>query len=465
MTRRMGLLLLLTLVGLAACTKQEPRLPLHSMGTFEIPGNEPFHQTGYDLVPGRYYMFHHRAGTVCVQGQKGCAPPRGSDVPGEECWGLRLQVGDEYVLLRDRLILSVEEPTPLVFYLPEGEEIEWSDAKRPYYEDNTGSWTIEVVTFNEAPEVEWLQGANVTSYSAGGYCGPGMGSLLRRLVTLGANAVLFVVVYETDGVDIYPANFSPRSYCLTKATWQARELGLKVGWNLHVDPPGMGSWRGTLQPPDKDAFFAEYRRFARYYAGLAQDNGVEILVPATEMVSLTQTKEDKDRWLSIFAELHGVFFGTIFYGADRSEFTELGTDFWHNCCDVAGLTPWYTLSEKASPDATELQEAWKPIAENLHKFAQAVQMQLVLVEAPGYRALESCAAEPADYVTRKKEGVLCQSEAYKAFLRTFTPDDKQLISGHFIWEIGVDGEPRTDYSPLDTITESILKQAWKGQRL
>jgi len=464
MRLQLFLLSLLLISGLmTACNKPAPRIPLHTVGTFEVVGNQPYTRTGYDLVPGRYYMFYHRAGTVCVQQDRSCSPPRGKDIPGEEAWGLKLKVGSEYLQIRDRLILSVQETTPLDFYLPEGDELEYSEAKLPYYEDNTGSWTIEVTAFQEAPEVEFWQGANITSYASEGYCGTKPGATMRRLVALGANAVQFVVVYETNSKYVYPVTYSPRAYCIVQATNEAKELGLKVGWNLHVDPPDNG-WRGAIEPEDRDTFFASYREFATYYAALAQEHGVDFLIPATEMVSTMKTKEDRDRWLSIFADLHGTFFGLIFYAADRVEYTELDSSFWHSCCDLVGMTPWYTLTEKPVPQADELEAAWKPIATNMDRFVNAVKMRMVLVEGPGYRSLESCATEPADYLVNKKPSDLCQVESYKAFLRTFTPARRKTIAGYFIWEINLDDEDLSNYSPLDSISENILKLAWKGKR-
>lgn len=464
MQLRLLLLPILLVSGLLfACNKPEPRIPLHTVGTFEVAGNQPYTRTGFDLVPGRYYMFLHRAGTVCFQQDRGCAPPRGKDIPGEEAWGLKLMVGGDYVQIRDRMILSVQENTPLDFYLPEGEEVEYREDKLPYYEDNTGSWTMEVTSFQEAPEVEFWQGANITSYESEGYCGDRAGTALRRLVALGANAVQFVVVYETDTEHIYPVTYSPRAYCIVQATNTAKELGLKVGWNLHVDPPDNG-WRGAIKPKNRETFFASYREFAVYYAGLAEQHDVDYLIPATEMVSTMRTKEDQDRWLSIFADLHGTFFGLIFYAADRVEYTELDSSFWHRCCDLVGVTPWYTLTEKPVPEADELEAAWKPIATNMDRFAHAVKMRLVLVEGPGYRSLESCATEPADYMVDKKPSDLCQVEAYKAFLRTFNQADRRTIAGYFLWEINLDKKDLSNYSPFDSMSESVLKQAWKGKR-
>ena len=449
------------ILAVCSCNAQKPRQSLTSVGTFIIEGSAPYLETGYDLVPGNYYTFRHKGGRVCTQGERRCAPPRGSDIPDEESWGLKLVVGDELVQVRDGLILTVEETTPLTFYVPDGDEVEFAEDKRVFYEDNSGHWDIEVLTFSEAPEADWLQGVSITSYSQLGYCSEEMVPLLKRLTRLGANAVQYVVVYGTDGNKIFPFGYSPRSYCLVKATEAAHKAGLKVSWGLHVDPPD-NAWRGAIEPKDREALFAAYHDFAAFYGQLAQESQVEYFVPATEMVSLMKSKEDRDRWLSIFLHLHTLYFGTIMYGADRVEYADINGEFWRSCCDAIGMTPWYTLTADPHPVEAQLAEAWKTPLANIEKFADAVKLRMYLVEAPGYRAIEGCATDPSEYVSKPLASDLCQAESYKAFLSTFKKEKRQLIAGYFLWEIRAPGEEQSQYSPLDRITESILKNAWKG---
>ena len=461
MTRSLTVICCLVFIALAqGCSKPTPNQPLRSVGMFKVDGTMPFTETGFNLVPGQYYEFRHRAGTVCIQPERRCAPPRGNDLSGEEAWGLYLKVGDDLVHVRDGIILTVQKETPLTFYVPDGEELAWSEEHLPLYADNSGFWDIEVLTFEEAPEPEFIRGISVTSYSPDGYCSTDMVKLLNRIRALGANSVQFVAVMQTDGDRIFPADHSPRTFCLIKATDTALAVGLKVTWNLHVDPPG-DQWRGALKPKDKDKFFAEYRQTALFYAKLAQDHGVHSFVPATEMVSLMENKADRDRWLSIFLELHSVFFGSIFYAADRTEYHYLGSDFWHTCCDEVGITPWYTLTTEMHPTYDELARTWEPIVKQLEQFSEKVKMRIVLTEGPGYRAIEGCNIAPAEYWTKRDGNVLCQTETYKAFLQAFPPARRNVIAGHFVWEVTAPGEETSEYSPLERITEGVLLQEWK----
>ena len=449
--------------SLVSCKEQVKPKPLESVGLFRVRGEEPFTRTGFTLMPGTYYMFLHRGGGVCIQPDRRCGPPRGNDLPGHEAWGLFMEVGDDLVQVRDRLILNVESETPLVFYVPDGDELPFSESNLPLYEDNSGYWDIEVMTFDQAPDPGFMQGVSITSYSVDGYCSPELESMLKQLQSYGADAVQYVAVHKTDSKTIFPALFSPRAYCLVKATDTAHRLDLEVSWNLHVDPAGDG-WRGALQPDDRAAFFAAYAETARFFAGLAEEHGVEYFIPATEMVSLMESEEDRNAWLSLFLDLHATYFGTIVYAADRTEYAYLGEDFWKSCCDAIGITPWYTLTSDPHPTEKQLADAWKPIVTEMEQFADKVKMRILLTEAPGYRAVEGCTLEPAVYLTKRAPSDLCQAEAYRAFLGAFKRDRRHFFGGYFLWEIAAPGETESAYSPLGRITEGVLKHAWKKMR-
>ena len=382
-------------------------------------------------------------------------------MPGEEAWGLYLDLSGTLVHLHDRAVVSVEERTPLVFYVPDGESLEYSDDKLQYYADNQGQWEIAVQSFKEAPNPRWYQGVSLTSYSVDGYCSQEVGPLLEKIKGLGANTVQFVVVYATDGARIFPADHSPREYCLSSATRLAQEAGLQVSWNLHVDPVG-GEWRGAMQPKDKQAFLLSYRTFSRFFAELAQDKEVDLLVPATEMVSMMEREEDRRAWASIFLELHTLFFGDIVYGADRTEYGYLGEAFWDACCDFIGLTAWYALSDQDRPSDSELERAWKPIVKSLKDFSNQMKMRMIIIEGPGYRLVEGCAKDPAEYRLKHKQSEACQAESYRAFLREFSEENRSFLAGHFAWEVTAPGEEESDYSPLGRLAESWLKQAWSS---
>jgi hypothetical protein len=448
-------------IALAGCkdSVMASRAPLEGVASFVIPGNMPVTDTGYDLVPGRYYLLTHDQGAVCLERLKRCGPVEGSDVPGDEAWGLKLLLGKELVSVRGGAVISVDSAAPLTFYVAEGENLQFDPQRTAAYDDNSGSWEVTLTPFDAAPDPEWIQGVSVTSYTNAGYCAPGLTEQLIRIRGLGANAVQFVVVLATDGKAIFPFDYSPDIACLTRATLTASRLGFKVGWNLHVDPTD-GGWRGALAPPDHKAFIEEYGTMARMLASLAQSYKVAYFVPATEMASLTRTQEDRDAWITVFRSLHNVYFGVITYGADKSEIESLDSDFWLNCCDAIGVTTWYTLTVDKAPTFEQLQASWRPIVAALEALANDTRLRIFVPEGPGYRAIAGCASEPADYKISGDASEMCQVTAYQSFLSTFTPSKRSLFWGSFLWEVTVSGEPKSDYSPMDRVTEGVLKNAW-----
>ena len=69
-------------------------------------------------------------------------------------------------------------------------------------------------------------------------------------------------------------------------------LGVVLVLRLHLEhgvPANRHLWHGMVWPEDLDAWFAEYRAYALWGARLAQEEGVELLVLANEMNSMTST--------------------------------------------------------------------------------------------------------------------------------------------------------------------------------
>jgi len=447
-----------------ACGKQieAPSAPLDAPQTFRVPGNAPVFDPGFKLMAGKYYLFHHVGGEVCLEAGRRCAPPSGSDLPGDESWGLHVVVGTDLVQVRDGAVLSVESAAPLKFFVGDGESLSFTEQTGPTYDDNSGEWVIQVTPFDSAPEPEWMHGVSVTSYTRNGYCSPEMPKLLTRLRDMGADAIQLVPVLVTDGTSIFPVEFSPDAACVAKATRAAHRLGFKVAWNLHVDPEKEG-WRGSLDVPDHAAFIQEYADTAALYARLAQDLGVEFFIPATEMVSLTRTDADRNSWLALFERLHSIYFGLLTYGADRTELEELCPEFWLACCDAVGLTAWHTLSVDDAPTVEQLQTSWNPIVSSLEKLSEEVKMRVLIPEGPGYRPIKGCAREPSDYIEKGEPSDICQVVAYQAWLATFTNNKRSHFWGAFLWEVSAPGEPNSDYSPLGRVAETVVKRAWTSQ--
>ncbi|MFH1529764.1 MAG: hypothetical protein ABIK09_03395 [Pseudomonadota bacterium] len=427
--------------------------------SFEIPGNRPYTETELTLSPDTEYRFRHVGGRVCYQGADRCAPPRGSDVPDDEAWALHLKLGKQLVPYQDGMVLSVEEETRLVFYLPEGDTEEYNDDKLPLYADNTGSFRIEVEERPTPQSAGMAPGVAVAPGGADRWCEPGVAEGMKRLAEIGARQVLLPVPHLTDGRTIWPGSRTPRVLCLVRATKAAREHGLTVVWSVEVEPADH-SPVASLDPADRGAFFAAYGEVARVFAELAQAEGVELLSAGSGLTSLTKDQKDRDRWVKLFLDLHTRYFGTLFYTADRVELEQIDAGFWRSCCDRVGVRPDYSLSDATLPSAQQLAAAWEPHLETLEAVFQETGLRLVLVGAPAYPATTRCAFRPMDAIPDRVPDELCQLEAYRAWFDVFAPAAAQFSSDYFLGEIAIVG-PQSPLSPLTHLSEEILVDAWK----
>ncbi len=426
---------------------------------FEVPANQPFTETGFHLTPDTDYRFRHVEGRVCYQGADRCAPPRGSDVPGDEAWALHLKLGDKLIPYRDGMIVSVDEETELVFYLPEGDTEVYDDDKLPLYGDNQGAYRIEVEVHPTPQDATFRAGVVISPESANGWCEPAVDATMKHLAELGTRQVLLPIPHLTDGRTIWPGPRTPRVLCLVRATEAAREQGLSVGWSVEVNPADR-SPRADLDPPDRDAFLAAYAELARVFAGLAQAEGVDLLSAGGGFAALTRSPEDQARWLSLFLDLHTRFFGTLFYTADRTELDQLEPSFWTTCCDRVGVMPDYSLSDATLPTIQQLVAAWKPHIATLRKTFKDTGLRLVLVGSPAYAATTRCAYRPLDAVPGRTPDEICQMEAYKAWFQVFGPESGAFASDHFLSAVSV-SDATLPLSPLSRLAEEILINAWK----
>ena len=461
--RYRGLVIITMCLGVAAaanCSGERSTLgDLPTVHSFDVPANTPYTETGHMLAPGIQYRFHHVGGRVCYQGLDRCAPPRGSDIPDEEAWALHIKLKDELVPFVDGMILSVEEETELVFFLPEGDSEEYDEDELPLYEDNRGSFHIEVERRPAPRTSEFSPGIAIASAGADGWCAPAVTEGMKRLAEIGARQVLLPVPHLTDGRTIWPSTRTPRVLCLVRASEAARDQGLGVAWSLEVDPVDR-SPRSSLDPEDRDAFFAAYEELARVFAGLAQAEGISLFSPAGGFTALTRTPEDRRRWSQLFLELHTRFFGTLFYTADRTEVGQLEAEFWKTCCDRVGIRPDFSLSDATMPPSQELAAAWEPHLEPLEELFRSTALRLVLVGAPMYPATTRCAYRPGDTIPGRVPDELCQVEAYRAWFEAFGPAAARFASDHFLGEISVVGAPSI-FSPLSRLAEEILVDAWQ----
>jgi serralysin len=289
----------------------------------------------------------------------------------------------------------------------------------------------------------------------------------RALATTSANwAGVLVTWYMPDknSTIIEPDLLqTPTDEAVRRAIQELRSQGQKVMLKPHVDVKD-GTWRGTITPADKNAWFQSYRTFILHYAALAQETGVELLCVGTELATLSDARS-ADEWSDVIAGVRGTFGGLLTYAANATspadEFTSVS--FWGRL-DVLGLDAYVPLTDKINPTREELVRAWtrnRYGADMVAAFRnwQAAWGKPVIFTEIGYRSADGANRAPWDWQASASADVAEQADCYEAAYQVWTRENAWM-NGIFWWAWSVP-EPRpgdTDYNPRGKPAEEVLRR-------
>ncbi len=118
------------------------------------------------------------------------------------------------------------------------------------------------------------------------------------------------------------------------------------GWKVCLKPTvncADGTWRayiGFLEPdvpgePTWSAWFASYRAYLLHVAGIAQEEGAELLCVGCEMV---RSDRREDQWRALIADVRAVYSGPITYNCDKFQEDRLT---WWDAVDVISASGYY----------------------------------------------------------------------------------------------------------------------------
>ncbi len=302
---------------------------------------------------------------------------------------------------------------------------------------------------------------------------------LRQLQAYGADAVGLVVAwYVRDGrsAALRPGWNTPSDPDLVAAIAAAREHGLKVTLHLHVDVED-GSWRGFLDPPDKQGFFAGYGYFARRYARLAQESGVAGFVIGSELVQLTKPAYTK-KWLALIADVRKRFAGFITYGAEWGgadprapsdplrEYAQI--EFWP-ALDYIGIAAYFSLAHEGQTKVArqQLVARWQEWLTLRLAPLQATYKKPLLFTEVGYRSTAGAAARPWDSGLTRGVDLRMQADLYAALLEAWAA--VPWFHGVYLWfwstEPGAGGPYDQDYTPQGKPALAEISSLFRTLRL
>ena len=305
----------------------------------------------------------------------------------------------------------------------------------------------------------WQRGMNFTAWSAGGYGSGEARDGLRELAALGTDRVVLTPTWymdtassDTVGPD---AARTPSDASLTTAMQEARELRMQVILKPHVDV-GDGTFRGTIAPADREAWFDSYGAMLSHYADIARRAEAQTLVVGTELTSMAT---DTERWNVLIARARARFAGTLTYAANWVDGAE-AVGFWDRL-DSVGIDAYMPLDTGgARATVARLSAAWAPYVERIANLHARTGKPVMFTEL-GYQSRADTLDHPAA-ATGSPDPRL-QAVAYEAALRVWRSVPWFQGISWWNWEAEPTGEdPAGSFSIAGKPAADVLRAAQGG---
>ncbi|MCO5315695.1 MAG: hypothetical protein M9938_06000 [Solirubrobacterales bacterium] len=304
-----------------------------------------------------------------------------------------------------------------------------------------------------------LAGLNLTAYTRDGYGRPEVKTDIERIVALDATAITltptwYMATGSSDSIRPDPKK-SPSDTSLNQAINWIREAGLKVILKPHVDVLD-GTFRGDIQPTDRDRWFSSYTEFIRHYTSIAASQQVELFAVGTELKSLSG---DPTPWRSVIEEVRSEFPGKLTYAANWDEVGQV--QFWDQL-DLIGVDAYFPLAEgNPEPDEAALAAAWQPVVDSLRGISEQWDRPVLLTEV-GYPSQKGATEHPWEVRPDQPADVELQARATRAVFQAF--GDQPWLAGINWWSWRADPSDQEnhgiDYTPEDKPAEQVLRDAW-----
>jgi hypothetical protein len=230
-------------------------------------------------------------------------------------------------------------------------------------------------------------------------------------------------------------------------------------------PKAETDWRGTIHPDDWDDWFASYQDMILFYAKIAQETGVNVLVVGSELVSSEPYLQD---WRTTIRKIRGVFKGQLTYSSNWDHYAMV--QFWDDL-DIVGMNSYWKLGpdDDATVPVAEINRRWADIQKDLFTWQQTVHKPILLLEA-GWCSLANASYEPWDYTRVDLSLDLdIQRRLYEGFFESWW--GKPQSAGFMLWEwtpASPGGPQDKGYTPrgkpaAEVMREWLAKPRWKAE--
>lgn len=280
-------------------------------------------------------------------------------------------------------------------------------------------------------------------------------SLLQEIKTTGSPwvSITFTVFQDSNNssaIHILPLE-DPFWRRVETTVLQAKKLGLKVVLFpiVNIKYPQLGTWRGTLRPTNKAAWYQSYQELMTLVAKMAARTKVEMLSIGSEFSSLDR---DKDSWSAVIKTIKKNYQGALMYSVN---WDALANVEFHHHLDFLGMTGYFNLTRKKDPSIQELIAAWRPIREQFKQWQRQKNIPLLFSEL-GYTSQDGTNQHPWNFLIPNVSDMQEQKDCYKAFLEVWK--EEELFGVIFYEWFGVGGEKDFGYTPRGKPALEVAKQ-------
>lgn len=283
---------------------------------------------------------------------------------------------------------------------------------------------------------------------------------IDEIAALGADTVQFVVDPRMENGTrnrIYlDLRTTPTVEQLSRLIKHAKSRKLRVTLMpiVLLDDPRGNEWRGTLKPDLWEQWFSSYREIMRHYAWVAQENGVDLLVVGSELVS---SENKLNEWTRTINAIREIYKGKLTYSSNWDHYTSV--PFWDQL-DMIGMNSYWKFSKSAShnPTVDEIVARWREIQKDLFEFQAKAGKPIMFLEI-GWFSQKNVAWEPWDYTQEDQPIDLdLQRKLYEGFFTAWWGDPR--LGGFSVWEWPPDAGGREDrgYTPKGKPAEAVLRE-------
>ncbi len=207
-----------------------------------------------------------------------------------------------------------------------------------------------------------------------------------------------------------------------------------------------------------------YRAYILFFAKIAAENDVELFCIGTEYKVAVQKREKF--WRQLIDEIRSIYCGLLTYSSNWDAYDKV--PFW-DALDLVGLSAYFPLSNRETPEINDLLKTWQPIDNKLEQFSKKHGKKILFTEY-GYLSVDGCAGktwELEENIRNRNKNQTAQAIALDALYQTFW--NKSYWQGGFMWKwfpemMGHEGYPERDYTPQGKLAIEVIKKQFAQNR-